>query len=201
MIWMFLALSRAKGGCCLLQQDVDLGLVLEWLMSIFSTDCTIFGWDVPTVILFYILCNSKTCGTVAGTLISRYNGRLDVKNDEENQETWNCNASRIVSIMTYWRLVKDFHCVCKRNAKLESLSKNGGEVICELWILITFYTGLHTKFWNQDLPILHWAFKWALLYWDALFVRDNVPCFSFFLLFQGTLPLILLYLYMLARQE
>jgi hypothetical protein len=98
-------------------------------------------------------------------------------------------------------LVKDFHCACKRNAKLESLSKNGGEVICDLWILITFYTGLHSKFWNQDLPILHWASKWALLYWDTLFVRDNVPCFSFFLLFQGTLLLILLYLYMLARQE
>jgi hypothetical protein len=26
---------------------------------------------------------------------------IDVKNDEENQETWNCIVSGIVSIMTY----------------------------------------------------------------------------------------------------
>lgn len=179
MIWMFLALSRAKGGCCLLQQDVDLGLVLEWLMSIFSTDCTIFGWYVPTVILFYILCKSKTCGTVAGTLISRYNGG-------DRCEKWR-GKSRDMELHCIWHSFHhDLLKVCERfSLCMQKKCKVGKPEQkrwwSDLWTLEsnTFYTGLHSKFWNQDLPILHWASNWALLYLDALFVRDNVPFILF----------------------
>lgn len=201
MIWMFLALSRAQGGCCLPQQDVDLGLVLEWLMSIFSTNCAIFGWYIPTVILFYILCKSKTFGTIAGTLISRYNG-------SEMCEKW-WGKSRDMELHCIWhnfhhdllKACERFSLCMQKKCKVGKLEQK--RWWSDLWTLDTDHL-LHScplKILKPTFTHIALSLKWALLYWDTLFVRDNVPCFSFFLLFQGTLPLILLYLYMLARQE
>jgi hypothetical protein len=91
-------------------------------------------------------------------------------------------------------------CGCKRNAKLESLSKNSGEVICELWIQ-SHSTQVSTQ--NSETKIYPYCIEpptgpcyiWMPCLWGTMYRL------SFFLLFQCTLPLILLYLYMLARQE